>query len=128
MKKLLFLALMLLGGMTAQAQDVLVGIYDTDKTAVEDEAIRGTKTVETKTTVVETLNLNTSVTDADVMEVTSEEPLDKVVIKNGDTNEVLRTIDLAKAKAAAVDLKPYEGKIVITFFSVDGKSTDYTWE
>lgn len=128
MKKLFFFALMLVAGMTAQAQDVLVGVYDLDKTAVEDSAIKGKQTVETKTTIVEPLELNANVTEDDVMEVTSEVALDKVTIVKTDTNEVLRTIDLGKAKAASVDLKPYgDDRITVTFYGEDGRTSVFTW-
>lgn len=129
MKKLFFLAMMLMGTFAAQAQDVLVSVYDLDKTAVEDEAIAGKQTVETKTTIVQPLELNTTVSADDVMEVTSEVALDKVVVAKVEGGEVLRTIDLAKAKQATLDLKQFgDTKITVTFYGEDGRTTGYTWE
>lgn len=129
MKKLFFLALMLMGGMAAQAQDVLVGVYDTDKESVEDAAIKGTQTIETKTTIIAPLDLNATVTADDVMEVTSEVGLEKVEVKKKETGEIIRTIDLAKAKQASLDLKPYANEaIIVSFYGENGQSTDYTWE
>lgn len=129
MKKLYFIALMLLGTMAAQAQDVLVSVYDTDRTAVEDAAISGKQTVETKTIIVQPAVSSASVTEDDVMEVTSEQPLEKAEVRKKETGEVIRTIDLAKAKQASIDLKPYNNEaITIVFFGENGETSEYTWD
>lgn len=129
MKKLFFLALMLVGGMAAQAQDVLVGVYDTDKESVEDSAIKGSQTVETKTTIVAPAVESASVTQDDVMEVKAGQPLDKVEIKNKTTGDIIRTIDLGKTKEASVDLKPYgTTPITVIFYGENGETSEYAWE
>ena len=71
MRKVVLASLMLFGVVGANAQDVNISVYDTDKTAADEERVEYKMTTDTMRTVVAPLISDVQISEQNVMEVQS---------------------------------------------------------
>ena len=119
---------MLFGVVGANAQDVNISVYDTDKTAADEERVEYKMTTDTMRTVVAPLISDVQISEQNVMEVQSSEPMVKVELRKESTKELLQTITLNEVFATKVDLNAYQTEnILIVFYGKNGISSEFTW-
>ena len=128
MRKVVLALLMLFGVVGANAQDVNISVYDTDKTAADEERVEYKMTTDTMRTVVAPLISDAQISEQNVMEVQSSEPMVKVELRKESTKELLQTITLNEVFATKVDLNAYQTEnILIVFYGKNGNSSEFTW-